>query len=173
MEPEGKGKGFSLDPLKKERLTAIFILIAVMLILLYIIPNYVETTGEYEIMGLSPAFFPVIATIFIGLLSGLLLILTFIKKWSHFFNSADVIWLSRSEEIKAGLCCAIIVGYYFALKFAGFFIATTPVILGLFFLQGERKIVKSIIISLVVTISVYFLFHNLLSVQFPGGKLFK
>jgi putative tricarboxylic transport membrane protein len=162
-----------LDPLKKERLTAIFILIAVMLILLYIIPNYIETSGEYEIAGLSPAFFPVIAAIFIGLLSCLLLILTFIKKWSHLFNSEEEIWLSRSEEMKAGLCSVIIVGYYFALKFAGFFIATPPVILGLFFLQGERKIVKSIIISLVVTISVYFLFNNLLNVQFPGGKLFK
>ncbi|MEJ2247118.1 MAG: tripartite tricarboxylate transporter TctB family protein [Acidobacteriota bacterium] len=162
-----------MEPLKKERFTAIFILIVVMLILLYIIPNYIETSGEYEVTGLSPAFFPVIAAIFMGLLSCLLLILTFIKKWSHFFNSEGEIWLSRSEEMKAGLACAIIVGYYFALKFTGFFIATPPVILGLFFLQGERKIVKSIIIALVVTISVYFLFNNLLNVQFPGGKLFK
>jgi putative tricarboxylic transport membrane protein len=166
-------KEIVLQPRQKERILATFILFVVLVVFFYLIPRYIEVSGEYELIGLSPTFFPIIITIFIGLLSCLLLILTFIKKWSHFFNSEEEIWLSRSEEMKAGLSCAIIVGYYFALKFAGFFIATPPVILGLFFLQGERKIVKSIIISLVVTISVYFLFHYLLNVQFPEGKLFK
>jgi putative tricarboxylic transport membrane protein len=166
-------KGGFLQPLKKDRILAACILIAMLAILLYFIPNHIEVSGEYEISGLSPAFFPVIATVFIGLLSSLLLILTFIRKWSHFFNSEDEAWLSRSEEMKAGLCCAIIVGYYFALKLAGFFISTPPVILGLLFLQGERKIIRSIIIALAVTIGVYVLFHNLLNVQFPEGNLFK
>ena len=139
-------KEIVLQPLQKERILATFILFLVLVVFFYLIPNYVEVSEEYEVTGLSPAFFPVIATIFIGLLSCFLLTLTFIKKWSHFFNSEEETWLSPSEEMKAGLCCAIIVGYYFALKYVGFFIATPPVLLGLLFLQGERKIVKSIII---------------------------
>lgn len=162
-----------MQPLNKERIIAASVLISVLIVLFYIIPTYIETSEEYHATGLSPAFFPNIATIFIGALAVLFLSLTFIKRWAHFFNSEGESWLSPTEEMKAGLSCAIIVGYLLALKYVGYLIATPPVILGLFFLQGERNIVKSIIITLVVTIGIYFLFQNLLNVQFPQGKLFK
>ena len=161
-----------MRPLNKERILAASILIAVLLVFFYIIPNYIEITGKFELIGLSPAFFPKIITIFIGLLICLFLILTFNKKWGRLLDSKDESWLSLSEEMKAALSFAVIVAYLLLLKFVGYFISTPPVIFGLFFLQGERKIIKSAVISLIVTFGVYFLFHNLLSVQFPEGKFF-
>jgi hypothetical protein len=162
-----------LKPLNKERIIAASILVSVLIFFFYVIPNYIEISEEYEAIGLSPAFFPNIATIFIGALAALFLLLTFTKKWSHFFNSEGESGLSPSEELKAVLCSAIIIGYLFALKYTGYFVSTPPVLFGLLFIQGERKIFKSIIIVLVVTFGVYFIFHNFLNVQFPEGKLFK
>ena len=162
-----------MHTLKKERIVAISILVAVLVLLLFIIPTYVETAGQYEITGLSPAFFPNIAVIFIGVLAAIFLLLTFIKRWAHLFNSEEMDWLSPLEELNAIISGFIIVAYIGALKFVGFFIATPPVILGLFYLQGERKIIKPIAITIVVTVGVYLIFHYLLNVQFPEGYLFK
>ncbi len=162
-----------MDYLRRERSTAVVIILWTFLVLFYIIPNFIETAEEFEIKSLSPAFFPEIATCLIGGLAGLYLLVTFTKRFVHQSEGIQEGWLTPREELQAVFAAGIIVCFLLAIKLIGYLVSTPLALIGLFYLQGEKRFFKPVIIALLTTIGVYLLFRYLLNVQFPPGLLFK
>ena len=157
----------------KERFTALTIFIGALLVYFFVVPNYIETTEEYEIASLSPKFFPELALFSIAGLAAMLFGFTFVKKYrSPGPKDADA-WLSPGEQWRAVVSALIIAAYLPAMKLVGFLIATPFVLAGLFLVQGVKGLWKSIVIILCVTLGVYALFLYLMNVHFPMGVFFE
>lgn len=156
----------------KERLTALAIFIGTLLVYFFVVPNFIETTEQYEMAGLSPSFFPKIALFCIGGLAAIYFALTFTKKHRLAGPDSSSAWLDSSEQWRALAAGLIIVVYLPAMKLLGFLIATPLVLAGLFLLQGVKGLWKSIVTIVCVTLGLYLLFLYVMHVHFPTGVIF-
>ena len=158
---------------KREKITALSILFGALLVQFFIIPNYIDHTEEYDLVSLSPDFFPSLAVWLITGLAGIYVFYSFSRKKKSAGPGNAENWLSPGEEKKAILCCLIIIGYFVAIKFFGFLIATIPVLFVLMFIQGVRGPIRTACISFASTIGIYLFFLYILRVHFPWGILFE
>ena len=75
-------------------------------------------------------------------------------------------------KILAHLSALVIIGYFLAMKFAGFLISTVLLLVILFLLQGVKGPLKVAITSLSVTAGIYVFFLYVMKVHFPMGSIF-
>ena len=148
---------------KRERITALSILVGALLVQFFVLPNYIDHTEEYDLASLSPDFFPSLAVWLIIGLAGIYLFYTLYGKKKSAGPGNVENWLSSGEMKKALLCCLIIIGYYVAIRFFGFLIATIPVLFVLFLIQGVKGLIRIACISFVSTIGIYLFFLYVLS----------
>ncbi|MEE9418244.1 MAG: tripartite tricarboxylate transporter TctB family protein [Desulfatiglandaceae bacterium] len=158
---------------KKERVTALAVLAGALLVLIYVIPNHIDLDQEFELASLSPAFFPKLATWIIVGLAALLFVMAFTKKKGQDGGEDEEEWLSSREEWSAYRSFLVVIGYLFAMKYIGFLISTVMVLAVLLLLQGEKKPLKVVLTSVLVTAGVYLFFLYVMKVHFPEGLIFK
>jgi len=162
-----------LEYRKREKITALSILVGALLVQFFVLPNFIDHTEEYDLASLSPDFFPSLA---VWLITGLAVVYIFFafydkKKSAGPGNAAN--GLSPGEMKKALLCCLIIIGYFVAIKFFGFLVATIPVLFVLFLIQGVKGIIRMVCISFASPIGIYLFFLYVLKVHFPQGVFFE
>ena len=157
----------------REVITAVSILIAALAIIFYVIPNYIDLEEEFELASLSPAFFPLLATWIIAALAGLLAISALWQPKKTATDDGDEKWLSPAEELSAYKAALVIVAYVLAMKYIGFLIATVLVLAVLLVLQDIKKPHQVVLISILVTGSVYLFFYFIMQVHLPAGLVFE
>ena len=158
---------------KRERLSAISIILCGLAVQFFVLPNFIDTTEEYELVSLSPSFFPSLTVWLITGLGGLYLIQTLSKHINKGDMADAETWLCRAEERKSLLSILLIIAYFVTLKLFGFIIATILVLSVMLPLQGVRGPVKIGLISILTTVGIHVLFLYLLQVHFPQGILFE
>ena len=158
---------------KREVITAVSILIAALAIIFYVIPNYIDLEEEFEMASLSPAFFPMLATWIIAALAGLLAVSALWLPKKTVIDDDDEKWLSRTEERNAYKAALVIVVYVLAMKYIGFLIATVLVLAVLLVLQDIKKPHHVVLISILVTGSVFLFFYFIMQVHLPTGLVFE
>ncbi|MCK4509087.1 MAG: tripartite tricarboxylate transporter TctB family protein [Desulfuromonadales bacterium] len=144
---------------KMDFLSGLFLFGLSLVILFYLIPNYVTESSNAE---LSPRFFPNLAATVLLILSFFLSIISlkqlfYHEKWKGF----TVLFTFQTQETpKAGpLLSVIIISIYFLLfEHVGFLIATPPCVALLLLIFGQRRPQRIATISLVLTGVVYVLF---------------
>jgi ABC-type Fe3+-siderophore transport system permease subunit len=154
----------------RERRIALGILIFGLVSIFYFIPTQIELTDDYDQHSLSPAAFPNLASWIIIALAGVLLLKSFRSPFGdEKGKSADAgSGQITSEAILFGLSILYVFGFHFL----GFLPATAIIIFIFFFLQGVRPVLKLLILSSGVTISVYLFFHFAMKIHFDYGVLF-
>ncbi|WP_024334769.1 tripartite tricarboxylate transporter TctB family protein [Desulfotignum balticum] len=137
--------------------TALFIFSLVLIF--YLIPAYVGSSTHTE---MSPRFFPKLAAVLLAVLSFMLTAVSvrgfLAKKGSG--TPKDPVTPRIRPDIKSGpvLSVGIVAAYFLGFEYLSF-LAATPVAVALFMLTfGQRKPVRIIGISLVLTAIVYILF---------------
>ncbi|MFC0472532.1 tripartite tricarboxylate transporter TctB family protein [Halalkalibacter kiskunsagensis] len=136
-------------------------------------PQFNETT-------LNPGSFPQLIAILLALLS---LILIILKGKELLSQKAEIHKKNVSEYLKElfveyKLVFIAIVNlflYIFLMQFIGFVVTTIIFIIVTGLIIGPKKkkdIVKISIISVVITVTAYIFFENVLYVRFPSGILF-
>ena len=158
---------------KRELITAISVLVASLAIIFYVIPNNIDLDQEFELASLSPAFFPNLAAWIIAALACLHIVNTLLEKKKAVPGDGEQEWLSPSEERSAYKSAFVIVLYFFAMKYVGFLISTALVLAVLFVLQGIKKPLRVILISILVTVGVFLFFFYVMQVHFPKGAIFE
>jgi hypothetical protein len=157
----------------KELITAISILVATLAVIFYVIPSNIDLEQEFELASLSPAFFPNLAAWIIAALACLHIVNTLLQRKKAVTGDAEQEWLSPSEERSAYKSAFVIVLYFIAMKYVGFLISTTLVLAALFVLQDIKKPLRVILISILVTVSVFLFFFYVMQVHFPKGAIFE
>ncbi|MET3506461.1 tripartite tricarboxylate transporter TctB family protein [Halalkalibacter oceani] len=139
----------------------IFIAIVVTISLLVLVTTKSFPMGDYTV-GFGPGFFPVITAMIMLGLSLLLIIQTIRTKDKSLFNM----------NMKALKFPAILVGlliiYSIMLEYVGFFLSTV-MILTVTMIAFKTRLVKSLIISVVITALLYVGFKLVLKVPLPEG----
>ena len=159
---------------KRELITAVSIMAATLAIIFYVIPNYIDMEEEFELTSLSPAFFPGLAAWIIAALAGLLAIsVLWQPKKRTVSDEDDEEWLSRAEELNAYKSAMVIVVYVLAMKYIGFLIATVLVLAVLLVLQDIKKLLHVVLISILVSGSVFLFFYFVMQVHLPKGVIFE
>ena len=149
------------------------VLAGALLVIFYIIPNFIEMDQEYDLASMSPAFFPKLAGWVIALLAGFHLVILLLQRKKTVAVDNDEEWLSVSEERSAYKSALVIIIYSFVMKYVGFLISTTILLAVLLIFQDERKPIKIILISVLVTIGVFLFFYFIMQVHFPKGLVFE
>ncbi|MBW1765478.1 MAG: tripartite tricarboxylate transporter TctB family protein [Deltaproteobacteria bacterium] len=154
---------------KRETITAIAILIVALILIFYVIPNFIELDEEYELASLYPDFFPRLAVWAIGILAALHVVVTLLRK----DRLTGGKWLTSGEELNVYKSFLVVIGYYFVMKYFGFLISTAMMLAVLFVLQGFRKPIKVALLTTLTTVGVYLFFLHVMHVHFPKGLLFE
>ena len=156
-----------------EKISALSILAGALLVIFYVIPNFIVLDEEYAFISLSPAFFPTLAAwIIAGLAAGQFL-LVLVQEKAVPMKRAGGEWLSREEEINAYKSALVIIVYVIAMKYLGFLISTPLALAALLLLQNIKKPVKVVIVSISVAVCVYLFFLYVMQVHFPKGRFFE
>jgi hypothetical protein len=157
----------------RELITAISVLVASLAIIFHVIPNNIDLEQEFELASLSPAFFPNLAAWIIAALACLHIVNTLFQKKKAVTGDGENEWLSPPEERSAYKSAFVIVLYFFVMKYVGFLISTALVLAALFVLQGIKKPLRVILISILVTVGVFLFFFYVMQVHFPKGAIFE
>ena len=157
----------------RELITAISILVATLATIFYVIPNHIDLEQEFELASLSPAFFPNLAAWIIAALACLHIVNILLQKKKAVPGDGEQEWLSPPEERSAYKSAFVIVLYFVAMKYVGFLISTALVLAALFVLQGIKKPLRVILISILVTVGVFLFFFYVMQVHFPKGAIFE
>lgn len=137
-------------------------------ILMIILASFVYYyAGRFVGLGgsdLGPSFFPRMVSIFIYILSVLLIIVTLTT------HKVDKQSLFNKNGFLRVLSGAILILFYFILiKGIGFIFSTIVFLVVFMKLLGIRIWIKSILISITTTLIVYYLFQDILKVRLPSG----
>ncbi len=130
-----------------------------LIVLFFLIPNYVSMGGSAEI---SPRFFPKIAAVALAVLSFSLIVKSFLALYRHekWAGPADLFIprMDTAPSVRPFLCVAIVALYFILFEHVGFLLATPPVVALLMLSFGQRRPVRIAAISLVLTGVVFVLF---------------
>jgi hypothetical protein len=162
-----------LEYRKREKLIASSVVVCGLAVQFLILPNFIDSTEEYELMSLSPSFFPSLAVWLITSLGGLYLLFTFFSVENIEDKATTEKWLSAPEEWKSVLCILLIIGYFIALNLVGFVPGTVLILAVLLPFQGVRGAVKISLISILAALGIHLFFLYVLKVYFPRGVLFE
>ena len=144
-----------------------------LLVIFYIIPNFIVLEEEFAFISLSPAFFPTLAAWIIAGLAAGQFVLILVKEKSSPVKRAGGAWLSREEEKNAYKSALVIIVYVISMEYVGFLVSTPLALAGLLLLQDIKKPVKVVILSISVALFVYVFFLYVMQVHFPRGRFFE
>lgn len=113
---------------------------------------------------LGPSFFPRMVSIFIYILSVLLIIVTLT---THKVDKQILFNKNRFLRVLSGVI--LILFYFFLIKGIGFIFSTIVFLVAFMKLLGIRIWIKSVLISITTTLIVYYLFQDILKVRLPSG----
>ncbi len=120
------------------------------------------------VMSVGPSYFPNILATALLIVSGILIINSFIGKNKKTYEKFDV----KSPEVqRAGISLLATIVYCLILKHIGFIISSTIYLLFLMYLLKKRNYIKMTVISICVTLSIYFVFKAVLNITLPMGFL--
>ena len=143
-----------------------FISILSLIIYFFLIPMQIRLRPGAEI---GPEFFPKLAVIVIGITA---LTYTSMQAYKLLSNKEVVLkkyvfdirkYINHIIFILAGIVFLLIVRYL------GFAISATLLTMFLLFLFGSKGIIKNILIAVVYSVAVYYLFSTIVRVRFPVG----
>ena len=159
--------------LARELIIAGAVLIFSLIVQFVLIPSQIEQAAEYDLASLSPAFFPELATLFIGGLAVLLLL----SHLRHFVTdtskaSDDEESLSLGEELQVAGVIGVSIVYYLVLDYLGFWITNTAGVSILLIIQDRSRVWRQIAIAAATTVCIYLFFYFVMKVHFPIGKIF-
>ncbi|MPM10012.1 hypothetical protein SDC9_56336 [bioreactor metagenome] len=95
-----------------------------------------------------------------------------------FFRKSESKWepyLTWNGWKKIGMMFSLFIVYVFAMKYIGYIICTPIVLFTIttMFAKGKNvSVVKRLIFTIIVSVSVYYLFVHVLHVMLPSGSLF-
>lgn len=156
-----------------EKISALSILVGALIVIFFIIPNFIVLEEEFAFISLSPAFFPTLAAWIIAGLAAGQFILILVKEKSAPVNRAGEAWLSRDEERNAYKSAMVIIAYVISMKYIGFLISTPVALAALLLLQDIKKPKKIVVVSISVALCVYLFFFYVMQVHFPKGRIFE
>lgn len=156
-----------LENLKRSWPIATFFVIIIAIVFQQISTSFVEQNmasgGPYD----NAASYPRIVAIMIGLL----LIVQLLMKGNG-FNSSDI---PEGADKKATLRAILLIGifgiYIYTLKFLGYQIGTPLMIFSVTLLCGDKRYFRAAIFAILASLSIAFVFEQLLNVVLPGGFL--
>ena len=154
-------------------ISAIVVLAGALLVIFFIIPNFIEMDQEYDLVSMSPDFFPKLAGGIIAILAGLHLIFLLVQRRKPTAVEPHEEWLTAGEERSAYKSALVIIIYFIVMKYIGFLISTAALLAVLLIFQDERKPLKIILVSVLVTICVFLFFYFVMQVHFPKGVIFE
>jgi putative tricarboxylic transport membrane protein len=114
----------------------------------------------------QPSFFPWVITACLTILSLSLLIQAVIPKFSQMVPKSSGIPPKR-----AILALVLSIIYLALLPLLGFIGANILLFSGLMYLYGERKLIKNIIFSVLVSVVIFYLFREGFQIRLPAGIL--
>ena len=114
----------------------------------------------------QPSFFPWVITACLTILSLSLLIQAVIPKFSQMVPKSSGIPTKR-----AILALVLSIIYLALLPLLGFIGANILLFSGLMYLYGERKLIKNIIFSILVSVVIFYLFREAFQIRLPAGIL--
>lgn len=158
---------------KRELISAMAVLAGALLVIFYVIPNFIEMDQEYDVVSMAPDFFPKLAGWVIVALAGLHLIILLLQRKKAVRVDEHAEWLSASEERNTYKSALVIIVYFFTMKYVGFLISTAILLAVLLIFQDERKPIKIILVSVLVTMGVFLFFYFVMQVHFPKGLVFE
>lgn len=122
------------------------------------------TLGGEDVTG--PDLFPKALAVLLIFLSVLLLCSTIANPFS------DHVKLWGKGSVKAFMTMGTIAIYLAMLKWLGFFIGTLIFLSALIHLLGQKTYIRTFVLSLGITIIIFWVSRTLLFVPLPTGKLF-
>jgi len=155
---ESKKKVYILNKNVQDSIFFFFLAVALMV---YALINHYNTPGiEWK---LSPYLFPVLISVFIGILSVSLMAygIRQIRTKTDSDDNAIVYWQKVSFTIFIAVC------YYVIMEIISFVPATVLFLVVMLLFLGERRIWLIALISIVSSLSIYLLFGVILHVMLP------
>ncbi len=110
-------------------------------------------------------------TMYVNFLSVMLGVFGFAELIKSFISKSYIVTFTKNPKKLAVLICLLIL-YIWSMQYIGFFIATLLFIPFTLWSMGYKKIVKSIFISLAVTLFVYLLFEKGFEILLPEATIF-
>ena len=101
----------------------------------------------------------------VAILMGVLLALAGLLAW----QSTTATTVSISEMKRPSALIAIFAGYLFGLGTLGYHLSTTPMLIALLWLAGDRRPIAAIAYGLCISFGAAFVFEVFLKIVLPGG----
>lgn len=139
---------------------------------LSLVPDHVDSAGFAAIGDMSsPAFFPLIASGLLTLLSGLLILRAVSGKLAANTGPAESQMAQPPVErpLRVTLCAGLLVLATGAIFWLGFLLTAGGLIAGLAAILGYRRYWLVLFLAVSVPVGIYVLFEQLLSVLLPRG----
>jgi hypothetical protein len=152
----------------KEIKLGVFMIAFSLALLLWLIPSKVEVfaLGTFAPGELGPRSFPYLMACAIGLL-GIALMVTAWRKPAG--PEEPLVAMDALIRVLAVLVCSGL--YLWLITLFGYMLPTFAATLALMYLFGERRIWLMIIISLVVAVSLFFVFGKVFHMLMPHGSI--
>ena len=112
----------------------------------------------------QPSFFPWVITICLGLLSTMLLIQSIFSKIEYQVKAT-----SQGFSYRAVLALTLSIFYLILLPELGFLVANFLLVAGLMYLYGERRIFRTLLESVAITLCIFYLFREVFQIRLPAG----
>lgn len=154
----------------RDWIIALMILLFGVFTIFFLIPNQIEVTEDYELKSLSPAFFPQLTAWIITGLSVLFMISLFRSRGHRQEAALEITW---NDEFRVMTAIGIAVLYLLAFKYVGFIPASCLCLAALFWLQGIRRPLRLVILSVGAAVIIYLVFYYVMRVRFPEGLLWR
>ena len=152
----------------RDWIIALMILLFGVFTIFFLIPIQIEVTEEYELKSLSPAFFPQVTAWIITGLSVLFMISLFRSRGKRQENDLEITW---GDELRVLVAIVIALLYLIAFKYLGFIPASCLCLAALFWLQGMRRPLRLVFLSVGTAVIVYLVFYYAMKIRFPEGHL--
>ena len=124
---------------------------------------------EDQVVRVGPAFFPRLLAAGLGLFSSILLVSAFFQKTTAVHPGFSL----KDPGVQRGIISVgVTVIYCFLFDYLGFITCTIIYLLFLMFLLKERKYIQMAVISISVSVVVFFIFKVLLNITLPMGTLY-
>jgi len=164
---------------KPDIVPAVLLILFSIILYCFIIPDQIHVPSQVKSEFLSPAFAPKVFTLFLGLMSLILLLNTIIpsRKYSpDDLATPDTKPKDKKNLLKEeGLVAAILIIcciFTISIEYLGMVIPSVLFMGIMMAYFGQRKWILIIVIMILLPLILYFFFHDLARVVLPKGTLF-
>lgn len=137
------------------------------IIVFFIIPSQIKDTG---VSFTGPRFYPYFLTVSILVLGIISIIVDLSKRDKK--ESASKSGFNKYAFMRVLLSFIILIAWVYILPILGFVISTVLLTIGLTFIIEKRKLYQVLIVSILFTVVIYFIFRTGLKIPLPKGIFF-